>query len=85
MLNQLQIPILMFQWRTIMTRQETEQSQAEHETIAKAILDGRPDQAETAMRKHVQRAKRRTFDTLAGVTPAPSTRQAERPRRRTAR
>jgi DNA-binding GntR family transcriptional regulator len=60
MLNQLQIPILMFQWRTIMTREETEQSQAEHETIAKAILDGRPDQAEAAMRKHVRRAKRRS-------------------------
>jgi DNA-binding GntR family transcriptional regulator len=66
MLDRLQIPILMFQWRTIMTRQETELSQAEHETIAKAILEGRPDQAEAAMRKHVRRAKRRTFDTLAG-------------------
>jgi DNA-binding GntR family transcriptional regulator len=65
MLNQLQIPILMFQWRTILTRQETETSQAEHETIARAILEGRPDQAELAMRKHVQRAKRRTFDILA--------------------
>jgi len=65
MLDQLQIPILMHQWRTIMTRQETETSQAEHETIARAILEGRPDQAEAAMRRHVQRAKRRTFDTLA--------------------
>jgi len=64
MLDQLQMPILMFQWRTIMTRQETETSQAEHETIARAILDGRPDQADVAMRRHVQRAKRRTFDTL---------------------
>ena len=69
MLGQLQIPILMFQWRTIMTRQETETSQSEHETIAKAILEGRPDQAEVAMRKHVRRAKRRTFDTLAPPTP----------------
>ena len=66
MLNQLQIPILMFQWRTIMTRREMETSQAEHETIAKAILEGRPEQAESAMRRHVQRAKLRTFDTLAG-------------------
>lgn len=64
MLDQLQIPILMFQWRTLMTRQETELSHAEHVTIAKAILEGRPDQAEAAMRKHVRRAKRRTFDTL---------------------
>ena len=64
MLGQLQIPILMFQWRTIMTREETETSQAEHETIAKAILEGRPEQAEAAMRRHVQRAMRRTLDTL---------------------
>jgi DNA-binding GntR family transcriptional regulator len=64
MLGQLQIPILMFQWRTIMTRQETETSQAEHGTIAKAILEGRPEQAEAAMRRHVQRAMRRTLDTL---------------------
>jgi DNA-binding GntR family transcriptional regulator len=71
-LNQLQIPILMFQWRTIMTRQETETSQTEHETIAKAILEGRPDQADVAMRRHVQRAKRRTFDTLAGSHEAAS-------------
>ena len=90
MLNQLQIPILMFQWRTIMTRQETELSQAEHETIAKAILEGRPEQAEVAMRRHVQRAKRRTFDTLAGsreaaATTGPSTPRAARPSRRTAR
>jgi DNA-binding GntR family transcriptional regulator len=60
MLNHLQIPILMFQWRTFMTREETELSQAEHETIAKAILEGRPEQAESAMRKHVRRAKRRS-------------------------
>jgi len=65
MLDQLQIPILMFQWRTILTRLETATSQTEHEMIAKAILEGRPDQADVAMRRHVQRAKRRTFDTLA--------------------
>lgn len=70
MLGQLQIPILMFQWRTIMTRKETETSQAEHETIAEAILQGRPDQAEVAMRRHVRRAKRRTFDTLADAREA---------------
>ena len=64
MLGQLQIPILMSQWRTIMTRQETETSQSEHGTIAKAILEGRPEQAEAAMRRHVQRAMRRTLDTL---------------------
>jgi len=69
MLDQLQIPILMHQWRTIMTRRETETSQAEHEMIARAILEGRPDQAEVAMRRHVQRAKRRTFDTLAPPKP----------------
>ena len=81
MLDQLQMPILMFQWRTIMTRQETETSQAEHETIAKAILEGRPDQAEVAMRKHVQRAKRRTFDTLAGSHEALVSASRARPRK----
>ena len=60
MLDQLQIPILMFQWRTLMTAQEIALSQEEHKTIAKAILEGRPDQAEAAMRRHVRRAKLRT-------------------------
>jgi DNA-binding GntR family transcriptional regulator len=60
MLNQLQIPILMFQWRSLMTPQEIAQSQAEHGTIAKAILEGRPDQAEAAMRRHVRRARLRS-------------------------
>jgi len=60
MLNQLQIPILMFQWRTLMTPQEIAQSQAEHEMIAKAILGGRPGQAEAAMRRHVRRARARS-------------------------
>ncbi len=66
MLDQLQIPILMFQWRTLMTAQEIALSQAEHKTIAKAILEGHPDQAESAMRRHVRRAKLRTsFDVSA--------------------
>ena len=60
MLIQLQIPILMFQWRTLMTPQEIALSQAEHKTIAKAILEGRPDQVEAAMRRHVRRAKLRS-------------------------
>ena len=60
MLNQLQIPILMFQWRSRMTPQEIAQSRAEHELIAKAILKGRPDQAEAAMRRHVRRARLRS-------------------------
>lgn len=84
MLDQLQIPILMFQWRTLMTRHETETSQAEHETIARAILEGRPEQAEVAMRRHVQRAKRRTFDTLGGLDadlPSDEQRAARRERR----
>lgn len=60
MLDQLQIPILMFQWRTLMTPQDIALSEEEHKTIAKAILEGRPDQAEAAMRRHVRRAKLRT-------------------------
>jgi DNA-binding GntR family transcriptional regulator len=60
MLDQLQIPILMFQWRTLMTPEEIALSQDEHKTIAKAILEGRPGQAEAAMRRHVRRAKLRS-------------------------
>jgi DNA-binding GntR family transcriptional regulator len=60
MLDQLQIPILMFQWRTLMTPQEIALSQEEHKAIAKAILEGHPEQAEAAMRRHVRRAKLRT-------------------------
>lgn len=86
LLDQLQMPILMFQWRTIMTRRETETSQAEHETIARAILEGRPEQADLAMRRHVQRAKRRTFDTLGRKpTPGLSTERKLHPAHRRAR
>jgi DNA-binding GntR family transcriptional regulator len=60
MLDQLQIPILMFQWRTLMTPQEIALSQEEHKAIAKAILEGHPEHAEAAMRRHVRRAKLRT-------------------------
>ncbi|MGH8765427.1 MAG: GntR family transcriptional regulator [Burkholderiales bacterium] len=71
MLNGLQIPILMFQWRTLMTAQEIALSQAEHKMIAKAILDGHPDQAEAAMRRHVQRARLRTSLDLSAARAPP--------------
>lgn len=74
MLDQLQIPILMFQWRTLMTPQEIALSQEEHETIARAILEGRPDQAETAMRRHVRRAKLRTSLEVSASRARPRTR-----------
>ena len=73
MLNQLQIPILMFQWRTLMTPQEIALSQAEHKTIAKAILEGRPDQAEAAMRRHVRRARLRSGPELSASRARPRT------------
>jgi len=74
MLNQLQIPILMFQWRTLMTPQEIALSQAEHKTIAKAILEGRPDQAEAAMRRHVRRARLRSNLDVSASRAPPRTR-----------
>jgi len=74
MLDQLQIPILMFQWRTLMTRQEIALSQEEHKTIAKAILEGRPDQAEAAMRRHVRRAKLRSSLDVSASPARPRTR-----------
>ena len=64
LLGQLEIPILMLEWRSTMTVKEIETSQAEHLSIAKIILDGRADQADTAMRRHLQRARDRT---LAGT------------------
>ena len=74
MLDQLQIPILMFQWRTLMTPQEIALSQEEHKTIAQAILEGRPGQAEAAMRQHVRRAKLRTSLDVSASRAQPRTR-----------
>ena len=100
MLDQLQIPILMFQWRTHMTPREIARSQAEHQIIARAILEGRPGEAEAAMRRHVRRAKlRSSLETGASRTPprtralssrdkatrVPSTRSESRRAQRTAR
>jgi DNA-binding GntR family transcriptional regulator len=74
MLDQLQIPILMFQWRSLMTPQEIALSQAEHATIANAILQARPGQAEAAMRRHIRRAKLRTSPDLSASPARPRTR-----------
>lgn len=63
-LGHLQIPILMFQWRRMMTSKDIEMSRTEHAAIAKAILEGRADQADAAMRRHLHRAKVRTFMAL---------------------
>ena len=64
LLGQLQIPILMFQWRRMITSRDIEMSRAEHVVIAKAILDGRAEQADAAMRRHLHRAKVRTLAAL---------------------
>jgi DNA-binding GntR family transcriptional regulator len=73
MLDQLQIPILMFQWRTLMTPREVARSQEEHKTIARAILAGRPHRAESAMRRHVRRAKLRTSPEVSASRALPRT------------
>ena len=65
-----------------MTPQEIALSQAEHASIAKAILGGRPEQAETAMRRHIRRAKLRTSPGLSALRAPPRTRASlwRRPR-----
>jgi DNA-binding GntR family transcriptional regulator len=59
LLGQLQIPILMLEWRSTMSAKEIEVSRAEHIAIAKIILEGRAEQADAAMRRHLQRARER--------------------------
>src|SRR5215510_880637 len=61
LLRQLQIPILMLEWRSTMRAKEIEASQSEHVAIAKIILEGRAEQADTAMRRHLRRARERTL------------------------
>jgi len=61
LLRQLQIPILMLEWRSTMSAKEIEASQSEHVAIAKIILEGRAEQADTAMRRHLRRARERTL------------------------
>lgn len=63
-LGQMQIPILMSPWRQMMTRSDIDMSIQEHQTIIEAILDGRPDAADTAMRRHLHRAAKRTLASL---------------------
>ena len=65
LLAQLQIPILMSQWRQMMTREDIEMSIQEHQAIIEAILSGHPDKADTAMRRHLNRAARRTLAHVA--------------------
>jgi len=68
LLGQMQIPILMSQWRQMMTRSDIEMSIQEHETIIEAIVGGRPDKADAAMRRHLHRAAKRTIAYLSGAS-----------------
>jgi DNA-binding GntR family transcriptional regulator len=64
LLGQMQIPILMSRWRQMMTQNDVAMSIQEHQAIIEAILGGHPDKADTAMRRHLNRAAKRTLATL---------------------
>lgn len=54
--RQLQLPAIMNQLDNLLTPAALEESVAEHRLIARAILDGREDEAEQNMHKHLERA-----------------------------
>lgn len=54
--RQLQLPAIMNQLDNLLTPAALEESVAEHRLIARAILDGREDEAELNMHKHLERA-----------------------------
>lgn len=55
--NQLQLPLLMFQFNKMLTARNIAASLAEHRAIAQAMLDGDAAAAETCMRRHLERAR----------------------------
>jgi DNA-binding GntR family transcriptional regulator len=54
LIDNLQLPIVMFQVGQAMRPENSERSHRDHVLIAEAILSGDPDAAENAMRKHLQ-------------------------------
>ena len=54
LIDNLQLPIVMFQVGQAMRPENSERSHRDHVLIADAILSGDPDAAENAMRKHLQ-------------------------------
>jgi DNA-binding GntR family transcriptional regulator len=61
-LTKLQVHILLAYWRQVMTHSDIELAIQDHERIIEAILEGRPDRAETAMRRYLRRNRQRTFE-----------------------
>ncbi len=55
--NQLQLPLLMFQFNKMLTSGNIAASLAEHRLIAQAMLAGDPAVAESHMRSHLERAR----------------------------
>lgn len=60
--RQLQLPAIMNQLDNLLTPAALEESVAEHRAIARAILDGEEDLAETNMHKHLERAAQLTSE-----------------------
>jgi len=56
LIENLQLPLVMFQVGQVMQPENAEQSHRDHAAVAEAILAGDPDGAERAMRAHVQGA-----------------------------
>ena len=56
LIDRMQLPIVTFQVRQLLDIAELERSVQEHEAIAEAILAGRPDAADAAMRWHLRRS-----------------------------
>ena len=54
--QQLQLPLIMSQLSNVLTAEILRESVCEHRLIADAILAGKSDEAEAAMRKHLDRA-----------------------------
>lgn len=54
LLEQLSTPLYRFQFRSRLTADRLERGHQDHTEVAQAILDGDPDRAERAMRRHLR-------------------------------
>lgn len=62
LIAQMQLPLLMLQLRNSLSAERIERSAAEHKMIAAAILNGKPEAADQAMRAHLRRSAGEIFD-----------------------
>jgi DNA-binding GntR family transcriptional regulator len=58
LLEQLSTPLYRFQFRSRLTPERLERGHEDHTAVAQAILDGDPDRAERAMRRHLKNSAR---------------------------